>query len=68
MPVTAEAQRTIKDAAEEFLARHRIAVTGVSRSPKDHGAHVASAECGSTVVRDGAASTPAPSSSHATRE
>ena len=40
MPVTAEAQRTIKDAAGEFLAQHRIAVTGVSRSPKDHGANV----------------------------
>lgn len=27
-------------AAQEFLAQHRIAVTGVSRSPKDHGANV----------------------------
>ena len=26
--------------AEEFLAQRRIAVTGVSRSPKDHGANV----------------------------
>ena len=40
MLAKAEAQRTIKDAAEEFLAQHRIAVTGVSRSPKDHGANV----------------------------
>ncbi len=31
---------TIKDAAEDFLAHKRIAVTGVSRSPKDHGANV----------------------------
>jgi predicted CoA-binding protein len=30
---------TIKDAAEDFLAHKRIAVTGVSRSPKDHGAN-----------------------------
>lgn len=30
----------IKDAAETFLAHKRIAVTGVSRSSKDHGANV----------------------------
>lgn len=30
----------IKQAAEEFLAQRRIAVTGVSRSPADHGANV----------------------------
>ena len=30
----------VADAAEEFLSQHRIAVTGVSRSPKDHGANV----------------------------
>ena len=30
---------TIKNAAEDFLAHKRIAVTGVSRSPKDHGAN-----------------------------
>jgi predicted CoA-binding protein len=29
-----------KQAASEFLAQKRIAVTGVSRSPKDHGANV----------------------------
>ena len=29
-----------KDAAQQFLALQRIAVTGVSRSPKDHGANV----------------------------
>jgi uncharacterized protein len=29
--------QTIKDAASAFLASKRIAVTGVSRSPKDHG-------------------------------
>lgn len=32
-------ERTIKDAAGEFLAQRRIAVTGVSRSSKDHGAN-----------------------------
>ena len=30
----------IKQAADEFLARKRIAVTGVSRHPKEHGANV----------------------------
>jgi predicted CoA-binding protein len=30
---------TIKEAATTFLASKRIAVTGVSRSPKDHGAN-----------------------------
>jgi predicted CoA-binding protein len=31
--------QTIKEAASTFLASRRIAVTGVSRSPKDHGAN-----------------------------
>jgi uncharacterized protein len=30
----------IKDAAAEFLARKRIAVTGVSRTPGDHGSNI----------------------------
>jgi predicted CoA-binding protein len=30
---------TIKEAAAEFLANRRIAVTGVSRTPKEHGAN-----------------------------
>jgi predicted CoA-binding protein len=30
---------TIKEAADEFLALKRIAVTGVSRKPSDHGAN-----------------------------
>ena len=30
---------TMKEAASQFLANRRIAVTGVSRSPKDHGAN-----------------------------
>src|SRR5262245_14728450 len=30
---------TMNEAAEAFLASKRIAVTGVSRSPKDHGAN-----------------------------
>jgi uncharacterized protein len=32
--------RSIADAAAEFLACRRVAVTGVSRSPGDHGANV----------------------------
>lgn len=31
--------RTIKQAASEFLAHKRIAVTGVSRRPKEHGSN-----------------------------
>jgi predicted CoA-binding protein len=31
---------SIKQAASEFLANRRVAVTGVSRSPEDHGANV----------------------------
>ena len=31
--------QTMKEAASEFLAKERIAVTGVSRSAKDHGAN-----------------------------
>jgi predicted CoA-binding protein len=31
---------TIKEAASEFLANRRVAVTGVSRQPKDHGSNV----------------------------
>jgi predicted CoA-binding protein len=31
---------SIKEAAAEFLSHKRIAVTGVSRTPKDHGANV----------------------------
>lgn len=31
---------TIKEAASEFLAHDRVAVTGVSREPKNHGANV----------------------------
>jgi predicted CoA-binding protein len=31
---------TIKEAAAEFLANRRVAVTGVSRTPKDHGSNV----------------------------
>jgi predicted CoA-binding protein len=30
----------IKEAASEFLASRRVAVTGVSRQPKDHGSNV----------------------------
>lgn len=31
---------TIKQAAAEFLAQERIAVTGVSRNPQGHGSNV----------------------------
>lgn len=31
---------TMKEAAAEFLAKKRIAVTGVSRSPREHGGNV----------------------------
>lgn len=31
---------TIKNAASEFLAHKRVAVTGVSRQPRDHGSNV----------------------------
>jgi predicted CoA-binding protein len=31
---------SLKDAAGEFLAKRRIAVTGVSRSPENHGSNV----------------------------
>jgi uncharacterized protein len=31
--------QTIKEAASEFLAKKRVAVTGVSRTPKTHGAN-----------------------------
>src|SRR5918993_5865806 len=31
---------SIKDAAAEFLANRRIAVTGVSRTPENHGSNV----------------------------
>jgi hypothetical protein len=30
----------IKEAASEFLAHKRVAITGVSRRPKDHGSNV----------------------------
>lgn len=35
-----ERRKPIKDAAAEFLAKQRIAVTGVSRSSQDHGSNV----------------------------
>jgi predicted CoA-binding protein len=31
--------QSVKDAATEFLANKRVAVTGVSRTPKDHGSN-----------------------------
>jgi uncharacterized protein len=35
-----EVMQKIKEAASEFLANRRVAVTGVSRHPKDHGSNV----------------------------
>jgi uncharacterized protein len=40
MPATARPVRRISEAASEFLSKRRIAVTGVSRSPADHGSNV----------------------------
>lgn len=40
MPTTARPVRSIAEAASEFLARKRIAVTGVSRHPEGHGSNV----------------------------
>jgi uncharacterized protein len=37
---TAERTKPIKEAASEFLANKRIAVTGVSRHPQGHGSNV----------------------------
>jgi predicted CoA-binding protein len=37
---TAERTKPIKEAAAEFLANKRIAVTGVSRNPEGHGSNV----------------------------
>jgi uncharacterized protein len=37
---TAEGTKPIKEAAAEFLANKRIAVTGVSRNPEGHGSNV----------------------------
>jgi uncharacterized protein len=31
---------TVKEAAAEFLAKKRVAITGVSRNPQDHGGNV----------------------------
>jgi predicted CoA-binding protein len=31
--------QSVKEGAAEFLANHRVAVTGVSRTPKDHGSN-----------------------------
>ena len=31
---------TLKEAAAEFLAKKRVAITGVSRNPQDHGGNV----------------------------
>jgi len=36
---TAQRTRPIAEAASEFLANKRIAVTGVSRHPSDHGSN-----------------------------
>ena len=38
--VTAQTKKPVKEAASEFLANKRIAVTGVSRNPQGHGGNV----------------------------
>jgi uncharacterized protein len=40
MQTTGRSRRSIAEAASEFLARRRIAVTGVSRHPQGHGSNV----------------------------
>jgi predicted CoA-binding protein len=40
LPVLPRARPTIEEAAAEFLSKKRIAVTGVSRKPQDHGSNV----------------------------
>ena len=40
MQITSRSRRSIAEAASEFLARKRIAVTGVSRQPEGHGSNV----------------------------
>src|SRR5687768_1445376 len=35
-----ETMQTVKEAAAAFLANKRIAVTGVSRTPKSHGSNI----------------------------
>jgi predicted CoA-binding protein len=40
MPATARPVRRIGEAASDFLSKRRIAVTGVSRSPEQHGSNV----------------------------
>jgi uncharacterized protein len=40
MMQTANRTKPIKEAAGEFLANRRIAITGVSRNPQDHGSNV----------------------------
>lgn len=39
-PPCAGARLPVRDAAAEFLAKERIAVTGVSRTPREHGGNV----------------------------
>jgi uncharacterized protein len=38
--ITQTESRPVREAAAEFLANHRIAVTGVSRTPNTHGSNV----------------------------
>jgi hypothetical protein len=41
----------IKDAASEFLANKQVAVTGVSRQPKGHGATSSTNACASAGTK-----------------
>jgi hypothetical protein len=42
---------TIKQAATEFLATKRVAVTGVSRNAKGHGSNVVTSGCARGAIR-----------------
>ena len=55
----------IKDAAAEFLAGKRVAVTGVSREAKDHGSNVVYKRLASGATRS-SRSTRTPTRSRAT--
>jgi hypothetical protein len=49
--MTAQRTKPVKEAASEFLANKRIAVTGVSRTSQGHGGNVVTNACGSVATR-----------------
>ena len=58
--------QSIKEAASTFLANKRVAVTGVSRTPKTHGSNTSTGGCVS-VATTSSRSTRTPPRSRATR-